>query len=289
MTVSSATAGAFAPRRVSFGASFLFALVCLVALVGVPAYGYYVGYSWVDWAMFGLLYVVTGLGITVGYHRLLAHRSFTCPDWVKGALLVAGGWALENTALKWAAAHVRHHARCDEDEDPYNAQRGFWFSHCGWVVLKDPYRDQDEKYASRLRQDAVVMWQYRWYVPIVLSGLALPFVVGYLYNGWRGGVGCFLLAGVGRTFFVLNSTFCINSVCHLWGSQKYGAADSSRDSWWVSLLTFGEGYHNYHHTYQSDYRNGPRWYNFDPSKWLIYTLSLVGLASSLRTASDDPS
>jgi stearoyl-CoA desaturase (delta-9 desaturase) len=289
MTLPSTTAGAFAPRRVSFGASFLFALVCLVALVGVPAYGYYVGYSWVDWAMFGLLYVVTGLGITVGYHRLLAHRSFTCPDWVKGALLVAGGWALENTALKWAAAHIRHHARCDEDEDPYNAQRGFWFSHCGWVVLKDPYRDQDEKYVSRLRQDAVVMWQYRWYVPIVLSGLALPFAVGYLYNGWRGGVGCFLLAGVGRTFFVLNSTFCINSVCHLWGSQKYGAADSSRDSWWVSLLTFGEGYHNYHHTYQSDYRNGPRWYNFDPSKWLIYTLSLVGLASSLRTASDDPS
>lgn len=289
MTVSSAAAGAFVPRRVSLGASFLFALVCLVALLGVPAYGYYVGYSWVDWAMFGLLYVVTGLGITVGYHRLLAHRSFACPDWVKGALLVAGGWALENTALKWAAAHIRHHARCDEDEDPYNAQRGFWFSHCGWVVLKDPYRDQDEKYVRRLRQDAVVMWQYRWYVPIVLSGLALPFAVGYLYNGWRGGVGCFLLAGVGRTFFVLNSTFCINSVCHLWGSQKYGAADSSRDSWWVSLLTFGEGYHNYHHTYQSDYRNGPRWYNFDPSKWLIYTLSLVGLASSLRTASDDPS
>jgi len=287
MTTQAAAPAAYLPRRISYGALLLFVLVCLVAMVGVPAYGYYVGYSWVDWAMFGLLYVVTGLGITVGYHRLLAHRSFTCPDWVKGALLVAGGWALENTALKWAAAHIRHHARCDEDEDPYNAQRGFWFSHCGWVVLKDPYRDQDEKYVSRLRQDPVVMWQYRWYVPIVLSGLALPFVVGYFYNGWLGGLGCFLLAGVGRTFFVLNSTFCINSVCHLWGSQKYGAADSSRDSWWVSLLTFGEGYHNYHHTYQSDYRNGPRWYNFDPSKWLIYTLSLIGLASSLRTASDN--
>lgn len=288
-SASSTAAPVYVPRRISYGALFLFLLVCLVAMVGVPAYGYYVGYTWVDWAMFGFLYIVTGLGITVGYHRLLAHRSFTCPDWVKGVLLVAGGWALENTALKWAAAHIRHHARCDEDEDPYNAQRGFWFSHCGWVVLKDPYRDQDEKYVSRLRQDPVVMWQYRWYVPIVLAGLALPFAVGYLSNGWRGGLGCFLLAGVGRTFFVLNSTFCINSVCHLWGSQKYGAADSSRDSWWVSLLTFGEGYHNYHHTYQSDYRNGPRWYNFDPSKWLIYTLSLVGLASSLRTAADDQS
>jgi len=126
------------------------------------------------------------------------------------------------------------------------------------------------------------MWQHRYYIPIVLSGLALPFVVGFLYDGWFGGLGCFLLAGVGRTFFVLNSTFCINSICHLWGSQPHGAADSSRDSWWISLVTFGEGYHNYHHRYQSDYRNGPQWYNFDPSKWLIYSLSLVGLASSLR-------
>ncbi len=98
-------------------------------------------------------------------------------------------------------------------------------------------------------------------------------------------MGCFLLAGVGRTFAVLNSTFCINSICHLWGNQPHGQSDSSRDSWWISLLTFGEGYHNYHHTYQSDYRNGPRWYNFDPSKWVIYTLSLLGLATSLRRAS----
>ena len=96
------------------------------------------------------------------------------------------------------------------------------------------------------------MWQHRYYVPIVLSGLALPFLVGFLYGGWVSGFGCFMLAGVGRTFAVLNSTFCINSVCHLWGSQPHGQADSSRDSWFVSLLTFGEGYHNYHHTYQSD-------------------------------------
>jgi stearoyl-CoA desaturase (delta-9 desaturase) len=129
------------------------------------------------------------------------------------------------------------------------------------------------------------MWQHRNYVLIVLSGLALPFLVGFLYGGWLSGLGCFMLAGVGRTFAVLNSTFCINSVCHIWGKQPHGQGDSSRDSWLVSLLTFGEGYHNYHHTYPTDYRNGPRWYNFDPSKWLIYTLSLLGLASSLRTAS----
>src|SRR5262249_47996705 len=186
---------------------------------------------------------------------------------------------------KWAADHIRHHANCDQEADPYNAQRGFWYSHCGWLFFKDTYAD--EKYASRLRQDPVVMWQHRNYLPIVLAGLALTFVVGFLHNGWAGGLGCFLLAGVGRTFAVLNSTFCINSVCHLWGRQPHGLADSSQDSWWVSLITFGEGYHNYHHTYQSDYRNGPRWYNFDPSKWLIFTLSRFGLASSLRTTRTD--
>ncbi|HET7059658.1 MAG TPA: fatty acid desaturase, partial [Nitrospiraceae bacterium] len=130
----------------------------------------------------------------------------------------------------------------------------------------------------------VVMWQHRYYIPIVVSGLALPFFIGLLYSDWIGGIGCFLLAGVGRTFAVLNSTFCINSICHLWGEQPHGQFDSSRDSWWVSLITFGEGYHNYHHTYQSDYRNGPYWYNFDPSKWLIFGLSCIGLATSLRTA-----
>ena len=259
----------------------LFALVCATALVGVPVFGYLYGYSWVDWTMFGILYAVTGLGITVGYHRLLSHRSFECPDWVKAGFLVAGGWALENSAFKWAADHIRHHAQCDREADPYNARLGFWHSHCGWLFVRDRYAD--EKYASRLRQDPLVMWQHRHYLAIVLTGLALTFLVGYAYNGWIGGLGCFLLAGVGRTFAVLNSTFCINSICHLWGSQPYSHADSSRDSWWISLITFGEGYHNYHHTYQSDYRNGPRWYNFDPSKWLIFTLSKLGLASSLRT------
>ena len=258
----------------------LFCLVTVGAIIGLPTYAYFYDYSWVDWTMFVTLYIITGIGITVGYHRLLAHRSFTCPDWVKGMFLVAGGWALQNSGLKWASDHIRHHARCDREEDPYNAQLGFWYSHCGWLFWRDPHKD--EKYASKLKQDPVVMWQHRYYIPIVVSGLVLPFVVGALYDGWTGGLGCFLLAGLGRTFFVLNSTFCINSICHLWGSQPHGDSDSSRDSWWVSLITFGEGYHNYHHMYQSDYRNGPKWYNFDPSKWLIYGLSRVGLASSLR-------
>lgn len=267
----------------NYATAILFGLISIGALIGVPLYGFFYGYSWMDWTMFGILYVMTGLGITVGYHRLMAHRSFDCPNWVKTGFLIAGGWALENSAFKWAADHIRHHAHTDQEHDPYNAQRGFWYSHCGWLFFTDGHAD--EKYASRLRQDPVVMWQHRYYLPIVLSGLGLTFAVGFLYNGWMGGLGCFLLAGVGRTFAVLNSTFCINSICHLWGSQPHGQADSSRDSWLVSLVTFGEGYHNYHHTYQSDYRNGPRWYNFDPSKWLIFMLWKMDLASSIRILS----
>ncbi|MEP6888442.1 MAG: fatty acid desaturase [Nitrospirales bacterium] len=258
----------------------LFFIMTVATVIGVPLFGYVYGFSTLDWTMFVVLYLITGLGITVGYHRLISHRSFECKPWVKGCLLIAGGWALENSALRWCSDHIRHHARCDGQEDPYNATKGFWYSHCGWLFTKSPYRE--EKYEKTLRKDALIMWQDRYYLPIVLSGLALPFVVGFLYGGWMSGLSCFILAGVGRTFFVLNSTFCINSICHMWGDQPHGTGDSSRDSWWISLLTFGEGYHNYHHMFLRDYRNGAEWYHFDPSKWLIFTLSKLRLAYNLQ-------
>ena len=108
--------------------TILFLLVTLGAAIGLPTYAYFYDYSWLDWTMFFVLYIFTGLGITVGYHRLLAHRSFDCPDWVKVMLLIGGGWAFQNSGLKWAADHIRHHARCDEDEDPYNATWGFFLA-----------------------------------------------------------------------------------------------------------------------------------------------------------------
>lgn len=271
-----------AARALDYPVIVQFAFVTLVALIGVPAFGLIYGYTWVDWTLFGLLYAVTGLGITVGYHRLISHRSFECHRLVKIALLIAGGWALQNSAIKWSADHVRHHARVDEEADPYNAKKGFWHSHVLWLFKVDPHAD--DKYEAQFRKDPLLLWQERYYVPIVLSGFALPLLAGLLHGGWREAIGCFLLAGVGRMFLVLNSTFCINSVCHLWGDQPHNDANSSRDSWWVSLITFGEGYHNYHHAYPRDYRNGPKWYNFDPSKWLIFSVALVGLAGNLCRA-----
>jgi stearoyl-CoA desaturase (delta-9 desaturase) len=258
----------------------LVTVLTMSTAIGVPLFACFYDYTPLDWILLAVLYVATGMGITIGYHRLLSHRSFECPSWVKACLLVVGGWALQNSALLWCADHIRHHARCDQEEDPYNATKGFWYSHFGWLFVNTPYRE--EKYAARLRKDPVVMWQHRYYVPIVVSGLTFPFVIGLINGGWTGGLGCFLLAGVLRTVLVLNSTFTINSLCHIWGSQPHGAQDSSRDSWVLSLISFGEGFHNYHHTFARDYRNGPKWYNFDPSKWIIYCLSLLGLASHLR-------
>jgi len=272
------------PQR-DYPTMILFGLIVAATIIALPVYAYYYDFTWVDWTMFVSLYMITGLGITVGYHRLFTHRSFKCPNWVRFAFLIAGGMALENSALRWCGDHIRHHARCDTEEDPYNAKLGFWHSHCGWIFWKDPNRDP--KYQTRLLQDPMIVWQDRHYLPIVLTGLFLPFFVGLLYNGWIGGIGCFLLAGLARTFFVLNSTFFINSICHIWGHQPHGTSNSSRDSWWISLLTFGEGYHNYHHMYQGDYRNGVRWYNFDPSKWLIWTLSKLGMAYDLRRQADN--
>jgi stearoyl-CoA desaturase (delta-9 desaturase) len=269
-----------------WGTIALFCAVTAATIVGIPLYAYYIGFTWFDWGFFAVMYIVTGMGITVGYHRLVAHQSFDCAVWVKKVLLIAGGWALQNSALVWGADHIRHHARTDTEEDPYNATKGFWHSHCGWLFYETPHRT--DKYAIRLRRDPVILWQHRYYWVIVVSGLAIPFASGFWWHGsWMGGVSTLLLGGLFRIFMVLNSTFTISSLCHRIGTQPYGAQDSSRDSWLISFVSFGEGYHNYHHTYARDYRNGPKWYNFDPSKWIIYTLSVIGLASNLRRL--DPS
>jgi stearoyl-CoA desaturase (delta-9 desaturase) len=259
----------------------LFCAIVAATMIGIPLYGYYFGFSLFDWVLSLVMYIVTGMGITVGYHRLVSHQSFECPNWVKACILVAGGWAMQNSALKWGGDHIRHHAKTDEEEDPYNATKGFWHSHCGWLFYDTPYRTQ--KYEIRLRRDPVVMWQDRYYWPIVVTGLLLPFILGIWWHGsWQGGISAFLLGGLFRMFMVLNSTFTINSLCHMVGTQPHSKQDSSRDSWLVSFVSFGEGYHNFHHAYARDFRNGPKWYNFDPSKWIIYTLSLLGLANNLR-------
>ncbi len=267
-------------QPVCWGTLTLFCSLTLMTVVGIPTFAHFYDYRLLDWILLVVLYVVTGMGITVGYHRMLTHHSFDSRPWVKACLLIVGGWAMQNSALIWCADHIRHHAHTDEEADPYNATRGFWHSHVGWLFVKTVYRE--DRFSAKLRTDPLITWQHRNYWLIVASGFLFPLVAGYLNAGYSGAVGCFLLAGVLRTVLVLNSTFTINSLCHLIGRQPHGTEDSSRDSWVISFISFGEGYHNYHHTYSRDYRNGSKWYNFDPSKWLIYAFSLMGLTYNLH-------
>ena len=227
-----------------------------------------------------VLWILTGLGITAGYHRLFSHRSYRAHVLVRSAYAVFGAAAWQQSILDWSSDHRRHHREVDTDGDPYNAKRGFWWSHMGWVMLDDPIYQRNHDNVRDLYNDPVCRIQHRFYFPIsLICNLAVPALLGVLTDDlW----GMLLYAGLVRVVLVHHFTFLINSVAHIAGKQPWSQANTSRDSWWLSILTFGEGYHNYHHAFESDYRNGPRWYNFDPSKWLIWVLDRSGLAHGLR-------
>jgi stearoyl-CoA desaturase (delta-9 desaturase) len=251
-----------------------------VAVVGVPLHLATTGFSWPIVALFGFYLAATGLSITAGYHRLFSHQSYQTNALVRAFFLIFGAAACQNSALKWASDHRSHHLYVDNDQDPYNIKRGFFWAHIGWIFFKKPSYDFGN--VQDLQKDALVKLQNRYYVPTAIGiGGVLPLLFGWAVGDWWGG---FLLIGVARTVIVHHSTFLINSLCHFLGRQPYSLDDSSRDSGLVALLTYGEGYHNFHHQFQYDYRNGIKWYHWDPTKWLISALAWAGWAHKLRTA-----
>ena len=232
--------------------------------------------------VYGMLffYFLAGLSITAGYHRLFSHRAYEASAPVRLFFLLFGASAFQNSVLKWGADHRVHHNKVDTDEDPYNINEGFFFAHMGWVMLKQNARCH-EKYVRDLQKDPLVMWQHKYYVYIAVAvGMLLPTLVGGLFFGSY--LGGFALGGLAKIVLIHHCTFFINSLCHCVGTTPYTKSNSAKDSWYVALLTFGEGYHNFHHYFQTDYRNGVRWYQFDPTKWLIKSLEQVGLARKLR-------
>ncbi|MFQ5682273.1 MAG: acyl-CoA desaturase [Candidatus Binatia bacterium] len=258
-------------------------ITALIALVATPIYIYFMGSSPALIGVFVFYFAATGFSITAGYHRLFAHRSYDAHPSIKFFYLLFGAAACQNSALKWAADHRYHHRFVDQDADPYNIRRGFFHAHIGWTFIKRPENSCFDS-VSDLFQDPLVRWQRRFYIPLaILVGGALPLLVGYFLGD---ALGCFLLSGVTRTVIVHHSTFLINSLCHFVGKQPYSLNDSSRDSALVAIPTLGEGYHNFHHRFQYDYRNGIRWYHFDPTKWIIKTLETLHLVRNLRKASD---
>ncbi len=259
----------------------MFAGTALLSLVVVPWYGITQGFSTSAWVLFALFWLFNGISITTGYHRLWSHRSFKAHPILRWFLAIWGAQALQNDIMTWASRHRYHHKFVDNnDKDPYSAGRGFWFSHIGWMLRDYPSGDLDFSNIPDLKRDPVVVWQARWYWPLTaFMNIGLPLILGLLLGDFWG---VLLLAGVFRLFISHHMTFCINSLAHVWGKQTYTEENSARDNWVVALLTWGEGYHNFHHIFQNDYRNGVRWWQFDLTKWFINICRYLGLVSDLR-------
>ena len=259
----------------------LFSLTFLAAIVVVPWYGITHGYSAAAWVLFGVFLAANELSITAGYHRLWAHRAYEAHWSVRLVFMIFGSMALQNSAWAWCSGHRRHHLNVDDNElDPYSARRGFWFSHIGWMVREYPSGREDFTNIPDLRRDRMLAFQHRHYLALVLlTNFGLPLLAGWLVGDvW----GVFLLAGVLRLVLSHHFTFFINSLAHMWGSRPYTEENTARDNPVLAVLTFGEGYHNFHHIFAHDYRNGVRWWQWDPTKWLIGGLQYLGLTRKLK-------
>lgn len=250
----------------------------ILALIFVPWKLAVQGLRWSEVAVLLVMYTATGLAITVGYHRLFSHRTFQAAWPVRFALLLFGAAAFQNSAIAWCSDHRHHHRFVDDlARDPYPVRRGFWYAHWLWVMEA---KDRPLEGIGDLERDPLVRWQRRYHFWIGGAVAALPVLV----VGWATGnlAGQLVMGLLLRIVLTHHSTFLINSAAHWFGSQPYTDANSARDNAVLAPFTFGEGYHNFHHMWQWDYRNGPRWYQWDPAKWLIAAGAWVGLTWNLR-------
>jgi len=259
----------------------VFASTTLGAVTLVPWHGFTQGYDLSQWLMMLLALGFCGMSITAGYHRLWSHKTYQAHPVLRFLFALGGAFAVQNSVMNWAADHRRHHQHVDDDDrDPYSAGRGVWFSHMGWMLRAYPSGKHDYSNIQDLQRDKIVVWQHKYYA---LLALLMNFGIPLLLGWWHGDIiGTLLLVGVLRLVLSHHTTFLINSLAHLWGRQPYSEASSARDNSLLALLTYGEGYHNYHHSFQYDYRNGVRWWQFDPTKWLIFSCSKIGLTTGLK-------
>jgi stearoyl-CoA desaturase (delta-9 desaturase) len=265
-------------RRLNWLFIVFLSSVHLIAIAGTILYATWHGVTLVAVGVAMFYMLATGFSITAGYHRLFAHGSYRAHPVLRAFYLFFGAASFQNSALKWAADHRQHHAYVDEESDPYSIRKGFWWAHIGWMFFKSPSTVQKNRIGD-LERDPLVMFQHRFYLPLaILAGLGLPIALGLmLADPW----GCLIMAGFLRMVLIYQSTFCINSLAHTIGAQPYSDTDSSRDSVLTALISLGEGYHNFHHTFPYDYRNGVRAWHFDPTKWLIHCLGLAGMTKEL--------
>jgi stearoyl-CoA desaturase (Delta-9 desaturase) len=256
-----------------------FAILIVTPILGIwGAFNTRLTWQTAVWSV--VYYYMTGLGITAGYHRLWAHRAYNASLTLQYLLALLGAGALEGSIKWWSRGHRAHHRYTDTDLDPYNAHMGFWWSHMGWMLLK-PRRRPGVADVSDLSKNVVVRWQHRHYIKLILTmGFIFPTLVAYF--GWGDLKGGFVYAGVLRLCFVHHSTFCVNSLAHWLGEAPFDDKHTPRDHLITALVTIGEGYHNFHHQFPMDYRNAIKWYQYDPTKWFIWCMKKIGLASHLK-------
>ena len=257
----------------------------IAALTLIPWYAFSFDFSTAAWVSFVVLLFLNGLSITGGYHRLWAHRAYEAHWSLRLVFMLFGAMSIQNSILIWASGHRTHHRYVDDvDLDPYSARRGFWFSHIGWMLRNYPSGVPNFSNANDLLNDKMVMFQHNHYVPLVLvMNIGLPLALGWMLGDlW----GVFLLGGLLRLVVSHHVTFFINSLAHMWGTRPYTDENTARDNPLLAFVTYGEGYHNYHHIFQYDYRNGVKWWQFDPTKWLIFSLSWIGITKNLKRCSD---
>lgn len=265
-------------RKTRISSMTLMAASTLVAVVGTPWYVLTRGVSAPEIALFLFMYFASIFSITLGYHRLYSHLAFKANAAVRFFVLFFGAAAFEQSALTWASQHRVHHKYTDTDLDPYNIKFGFFYAHMGWILFwKQPKYRENVKDLERSR---LFVHQHEHYPLWALgAGVAFPLAVGAMTGHL---LGAFVLSVGLRITLALHSTFLINSMAHTWGSAPYDPASTAKDNWFCAILTNGEGYHNFHHRFPSDYRNGVRWYQWDPTKWLVWALSKTGMIWDLR-------
>jgi fatty-acid desaturase len=253
----------------------------IVFHVGALAALYFFSWKWLLISI-PLNWVGGSLGIGIGFHRLLTHRGFHTPKPVEYFLTFCGLLALQGGAINWVVTHRIHHAFTERPGDPHSPRQGFWWAHIGWIFRGTAQQHEEKvmrRYAPDLMKDPVQVWLNRLYfVPLTLSGLAL-FAIG----GWTA-----LLWGVFfRVTFGLHATWLVNSATHKWGTRRFDTSDDSTNSWWVALLTFGEGWHNNHHAFPRAARHGLKWYEIDVNWYGIRVLHWLGLVKGLNLVSKE--
>ena len=254
-------------------------IVLILIHIGALAALFFFSWKALATAIF-LYWVATGLGISMGYHRLHTHRSYKVPRWMEYFFAVCGTLTLEGGPIFWTAIHRIHHQRSDQTGDPHSPREGAWWAHVGWILVGETKHNNTKllaKYAPDLAKDRFYIWlnDYHWLPIVVLTGIL----------GLIGGLPMVLWAGCFRVVFGLHATWLVNSATHMWGGRRFATRDDSRNNWWVALISFGEGWHNNPHAPPTSARHGLVWYEFDPSWLQIKVLKALGLAKSIHVAS----